>query len=211
PSLESGLWKKTVGDCNAYDGNPILGMKLDTQDSTDGHNSLELQAQRHNACTGPDPITVKENQTYRLSFDYSSPNSTGANYYLSFDDAPHTAVTENLPIKDSSWHAATKYFRVPPGATHLNLVVYSYADAYGSTNIITRYDNFSILEIPDIQGRYFLVSAPTQPLTPPASITYDSGSPTLKYVHVTGAKTPFYVAMSEAYHDGWRLELNNSQ
>jgi hypothetical protein len=211
PSLEQGLWKKTVGDCNAYDNSPIIGMKIDTQNSTEGKNSLQLEAKRHNACTGPSPVSVKENQDYRLSFDYQSPNSAGASYNISFDDPSHATVSENLPIKDSAWHTATKYFRVPPGTSHLTLTVYSYADAYGSINVITRYDNFSLIEIPNIQSRYFLVNHPTQTLQPPARITYDSINPSLKYVHVTSAKTPFYLAMSESYQDGWRLELNNSQ
>lgn len=210
PSLEDGLWQQKVGDCNSYDSNPSLGMRLDTTDSTDGQNSLELQARRHTACTGPTPSPVQENQTYRLSFDYSSPNGTQAGYYFSFDDAANTAVSETLPIKDKNWHNFVKYFRVPPGGENFSLTVYSYSDSYGTQNILTRYDNFSLIQAPDIQARYFQVSQPSAATTPPASITYDSANPTLKYVHVSGSTKPFYVAMSEAYHDQWRLELNNS-
>ena len=36
-------------------------------------------------------------------------------------------------------------------------------------------------------------------------------NPTKKLVKVTGATTPFYLAMSESYHDKWRLELDNAR
>jgi hypothetical protein len=211
PSFEQGLWQKTVGDCNNLNNStPILGMRLDSIDATNGQSSLQLEAKSHAACTGPEPIQIKENLDYQLSFDYSSPNSTSASYFLAFDDPAHTSVNEDLPIKDKSWHTATKYFRPPPNATHLSLTVYSYAGD-GSQNIITRYDNFSLIQVPDLAARYFLVKNPQTVLQQPSSINFDNISPTTKTVHVKDAKTPFYLAMNDAYHDGWKLELNNAQ
>jgi hypothetical protein len=100
PSFEQGLWQKSVGDCNAFDANPSLNMRLDTREKSKGGQSLELLAKRHIACTGPPgQIEVAEGHTYQLRFDYQSPNASAAHYSVSFNDPNHTRVTpEDLPI-----------------------------------------------------------------------------------------------------------------
>ena len=211
PSFESGLWQKKVGDCNNYDNKGKLGMKLSTAAASDGHNSLELDATRHIACTGPSNIVVQENSPYFLSFDYQSPNATNAGYYVSFNDPAHTVYTEQLPINDSTWHTFSKTIKAPDGATAMSLLVYSYADDLGDRNIITRYDNFHVLSVPNIQGSYFLTSQSSTPLTVPKAVLYTQINATKKTIHVAGATTAFYLNMSEAYHDKWQLEFNNAK
>jgi hypothetical protein len=212
PSLESGLWQKTVGDCNAYDDNPDISMKLDTTDHSAGKQSLELDAKRHNACTGPNAVDIQENHSYLLSFDYQSPNAATASYSISFNDPNHTSVSNNsIPVKGSGWQTYNQSFTAPFGATQASLTVYADAVDPPTTTIINRYDNFRLVEIPDVAGQYYIVSGNQTPLTKPKDITFTLSSPTKKLIHITGATTPFYLAMSEAYHPDWRLELANSR
>ncbi len=211
PSLEAGLWQKKVGDCNAYDTNPLLSMGLDGNDKTDGKQSLELDATRHVACTGPASVAVQEGKSYLLSFDYQSPDAPQAGYYVSFDDANGTIMSERLPITDHNWHSFTKTFVAPFGAKYMSLSVYSYADQYGGIKEINRYDNFSLINIPAIQNRYYVVSTPAAKLVQPKKISFQLDSPTRKRVQITGASTPFYLNMSESYHPQWRLELDDAK
>jgi len=214
PSFETGLCQPSVGDCNAYDSNPSLGMRLTTRTKTAGQHALELSAKRHIACTGPPgTIPVAEGRTYLLSFDYQSPNAGSAHYTVSFNDPNHTRVTpEPLPIKDRDWHSTAQSFTAPLGATAVSIGVSASAVDPPTTTIINRYDNFRLVEIPGVQGQYYEVHNSAPPgLQAPEHIDFTLVNPTKKLVHVTGASTPFYLAMSESYHPQWRLELNNSR
>jgi hypothetical protein len=210
PSFESGLWQKTVGDCN-NSGDGVLNMSLDIHDKSQGKQSLQLSVRRDIACTGPSPINVQENHVYLLSFDYESPNSKSASYSLTFNDPNDTALNNNIPITDKGWHTFNQTFTVPFGATEASLTVSADAADPPTTTIINRYDNFRLVEIPDVAGQYYITSGGGQTLHAPSKITYTLVNPTKKLVHITSATTPFYLAMSEAYHPQWRLELANSK
>lgn len=210
PSLENGLWQKEVGDCSAYDNKPKLGMKLSNERS-DGDKSLQLETHRHISCTGPQNINVEESGKYLLSFDYQSNNAEQAGYYISFNDPAHTSVSERIDITDDKWHSFQKTISVPYGATSMQVIVYGYPDILEKTAIINRYDNFFLTEIPDIQDQYYLVSEPKSKLVEPKKIDFELNSPTKKTLHIKGATTPFYLAMSEAYHPQWRLIFNNGK
>jgi hypothetical protein len=208
-SFEDGLWKDQVGDCHNYDENPVLAMRLNSETYTSGNQSLQLEATRHIACTDLDKVPVSKDKNYLFSFDYQSPNGRQAGYYIGFDDTEKTIISDHLPIVDSSWHKFTKQIRVPMGASVVSVIVYSYPKD-GATNVVTRYDNFYLVEIPDIFSRYFLVSDPKTNYTEPQSVSFSQVKPTQKLVHINRAVTPFYLAMSESFHSKWQAELNNS-
>ncbi|RJO60540.1 hypothetical protein C4544_05035, partial [candidate division WS5 bacterium] len=84
-SFEDGLWQEKVQDCQRYDNNPEIDMKLSEEEKSDGKHSLQLEATRHTACTSKD-VPVQGGSDYLLSFDYQSPNGKEASYYISFDD-----------------------------------------------------------------------------------------------------------------------------
>lgn len=218
PDLEEGLWSETVGDCNAYDDNGILDISLrqaiaeeDAVDNPDGFdNQLELQATRHIACTGPGILPIKENKQYLLSFKYQSDNAKNAGYYVGFNGVEGKNLSERLPIIDQEWQEFNKIIDIPQGATSASLVVYSYSQDE-KTNIITRYDDFSLIELPDIDNRFYLVSEPERELVNPEAIEFDLINPTKKQVHVKGATTPFFLAMSESFHPQWQAQFNNEK
>ncbi|MEI6490878.1 MAG: carbohydrate binding domain-containing protein, partial [bacterium] len=209
PSFEDGLWEKEVDDCHDFDNNSKIAIALDTKEKTDGNYSLQLEAERHIACTSK-IITVKGGGSYQFSFDYQSPNAEHSSYYLGFNDKNKTLISEDLDIKDSEWNTFTKTIKVPEGATQV--AIYVYADSTdGKTNIVNRYDNFKLIEVPDLSDAYYLVSEPEKKLVEPKSIQFDLINPTKKLVHIKGATTPFYLAMSESYHDKWQLQFNDNK
>lgn len=208
-SFEAGLWQPKVGDCNHFDDNGLVAMSLDTQNKSDGAQSLQLEATRHIACTSR-TIPVNPGGTYLVSFDYQSPNASRASYYVGFNDPNKTSTHEDLPLADTGWHTFSQTFTVPAGATKMSLYLYA-KSTDGKTNIINRYDNAKIIQVPDLAGAFYLVSKPTQELQQPASTTFELINPTKKLVHITGATTPFFLAMSESYHDKWQLELDDAK
>jgi hypothetical protein len=209
PSFENGPWQKRVGDCDAYDNRPALKMSLSGKTS-DGNKSLELAARRHNACVTTKSIPVKENMAYLLSFDHQSPNTKAANYYVGFNDPDRTSIAGTTPTK-SGWQNFTRVIKIPSGAQELRLSVYANAGSDHNTYIVNRYDNFKLIEIPDIQDQYYLVDSSDKALIAPKKVSSTSVSTTKKKIHIQEAKGPFYLTMNESYHPQWRLELNNSK
>ncbi len=209
PSFENGTWQEKVGDCNNFDKNPIIGMSLNKETKSDGVQSLQLESTRHIACTAIG-LNVVADSTYQFSFDYQSPNADHADYYLEFNDKNKTIINEDLPIKNKDWNTFSKTFKVPEGSTSVSL--YVYADSTDEkTNIINRYDNFKLIQVPDLSNAYYLVSDPGIKFVEPKSITFDLINPTKKIVHIKGATTPFYLAMSESFHQQWQLLFYNSK
>jgi len=210
PSFELGSWQKEVGDCNNFDDDPHLDMKLNKESKTEGAQSLELQAERHIACVHQKEIPVINGKKYLFSFDYQSPNGENAGYYMKFNNLEKTVLTEKIPIVDDSWHTFNKVIDIPHNASTTILYIYSYS-IDENTNIITRYDNFNLLELPDDIFDYWLVSEPSEKLVNPKKIDFELINPTKKLVHIKGASTPFYLAMSESYHTQWQLQFNNEK
>ncbi len=208
PSFEEGLWQDKVGDCNNYDDQPALAMDWKKGDASEGAFALALGARRHIACTGPGIIKVSGGKDYLFAFDYESANSKQAGYYIGFNNASSTSVSERLPIKEKGWQEFRKIVTIPEGATTASLVVYSYSQD-GKKEIVTRYDDFHFYELPALRNRYYLVSAPEAELRKPESVEFTLINPTKKRVRVVGATMPFFLAMSESYHDQWRLMLDN--
>jgi len=207
-SFETGFWLQKVGDCHNYDKNPILAMSL-SKDKSDGEQSLQLEATRHTACSSI-KLSLKEGSNYLLSFDYQSPNAKVASYYFGFNDKEKTVVKDTISITNKNWNTFSKTIKVPVGATSVSLYIYATATD-GKTNIINRYDNFKLIEIPDLSAAYYLVSDPGVNLIEPKSVSFDLINPTKKLVHIKGATTPFFLAMSESYHSDWQLELNDAK
>jgi hypothetical protein len=211
-SFEDRLWKDKVGDCHNYDDSPALAMERNAEEKTNGQYSLQLEATRHIACTSID-VPVKPGKKYLFSFDYQSPNGQNAGYYFGFNDPEKTELHKRIPILNANWQTYEREIIMPEYATSARLYVYAYADD-GYTGVITRYDNFHLVELPEGLDDIWFVSQPDEAATAliePKAVDFEIVNPTKKLVRVTGATTPFYLAMSESYHDKWRLELDNKK
>jgi hypothetical protein len=206
PSFEEGLWQSKVWDCYAYDERPVVSMTQNSKDAHDGRKSLELSAKRHIACSGPGKISVKQKSQYLLHFMYKSVGGSFAGYQITFDDEFATSLSGFLPAGKQAWTDFSRQIEVPPGAKHMELVVYGRQGSAGTIGT-ARYDDFTLYEIPDLQGKFYLTSRPEHPLTVP-NVSFRSLNPTKKSIHVAGARGGFYLAMRDTYHPAWRLSLN---
>lgn len=209
-SFEEKLWQKQVSDCNNYDGDPALRMSH-TDEASEGKKALQLEAKKHIACTSPGQLPVKGGKTYLLEFDYQSPNSRSAGYLVRFDGRKQFQVSERIPIKDKEWHTFRKVIIIPPEVGHITLSLFAYSDDDTPAKyLINRYDNFKLLQIPDLPQRFYQVTQPNQPLeTPHGGITFRNVSNTLKKVIVKKASAPFVLRMSEQYHPAWKLQYDD--
>jgi hypothetical protein len=207
PSFENGLWTKNVEDCNKYDENVQLIMKQ-SGEATDGKYALELQANTHTACTNQDKIMVKSGSVYLFNFDYQSPNAKYAKYYIRFDNGEK--ISQEIPIVDSNWHTVTKYITIPENATTAQIFVYGNSDNTDNF-IITRYDNFHLINVSDIKNKFLFVDYSNVILQQPQNISFEIQNATKYFVHVSGVTKPFYLIMSEKFHDKWQLQFNNDR
>jgi hypothetical protein len=204
-SFENGLWRSAVGDCNNYDRNGKIAMSL-VPDHTEGSKSLQLEATRHNACTGT-TFNINNPGEYLFSFDYLGVNTKAAGYNIQFDDVAKTSLSEQLVMnKVGGWELTSKQLKIPAGATSAALTVYAYASD-GQANNIVRYDNFSFRNIPETDNTYFLLTEPSSQMKTPGSIKTDSVNSTKFGVVISKATLPFVLSFAEAFNDGWKLYL----
>lgn len=208
-SFENKLWTEKVVDCNNYDKNGDISMRLNDEKKTDGGYSLELGAVKHTACTGVS-VGVKGGSTYLLSFDYQGNNSEAAGYHIGFNSGNEVGINEKLEIKNTGWNYFERKIKIPESADNLNLSVYAY-ESDGRKNNIVRYDNFKLINIPNLEDKYYLTSEPIEKNVEPGAIIFDLVNPTKKILHIRGATTPFFLAMSESYHEQWQVQMNNQK
>ncbi|HSX00250.1 MAG TPA: hypothetical protein VLH38_04405 [Patescibacteria group bacterium] len=209
PSFEQGGWQAKVGDCNNYDGLPKLGMRLDAQDKTNGSQSLELSAGHHDACVHT-TANVVAGADYALHFDYEVLAGQSYGYAVSYDDPGATLSRDQLDsIAAGGWHTANITLHIPQRTTTMTVYLYAFESSDRTTNIV-RYDNVSLVQLPNLSARFYVVQQPLKPMHAPRQLTSTLGSQSVRTIHVRGATTPFFVELSETYHPQWRLELNNS-
>lgn len=208
PSLEQGLWQKTVSDCYDYDANPQISMTLTKAYHVDGKQALQLNATRHIACTGPSAISVTPGAQYLISFDYQSPDGGFAGYHLGFNDKADSSTTRRLTQDGSGWHTFSEVVTVPAGASKMRLQVYAYSNGLdGTSNVTVRYDDVSIIQVPPVQDMLYLLGGSSTATQKPQKVTYSVVNPTKKIVQITGAKQPFYLLSAESYDKSWGLGL----
>lgn len=205
-SFADGLWSAEVGNCYNYDENPILEMK--TIDRADGINSnaLELSATRHIACT-TQQLPIDGSSTYLLSFDHQSPTISKARYYLGYDNG-----LSEVSWVDSNkeWQTYKKIIETPADIKSLSLFIYSHPLTEDEKSL-NRYDNVTLIKIPELRGIYYGIEEPKARLREPKEISFNLINPTKKLVHIKGATTPFYLAMSESFHPQWQAQFNNEK
>jgi hypothetical protein len=209
PSLESGLWQSAVWDCFAYDANPILAMRQDQKNKTDGQTSLQIEATKHIGCTAPNDIEVEGNSAYMLAFDYRTVSSASARYSLSFDDANTTSFEKRLVNTKGEWQSFQRILTAPADARSMQLKLYGIPDSTQTT--ITNYDNFKLIRLPDITGKFFIYEQPSEPpVSSQAMISSTFKSPVEIPIEIRHAKGTIDLALNDSYHSGWRLKSGHS-
>lgn len=178
-SFESGLWSASVGDCNNFDDRPDIAMKHSGETASDGKKSLELQARRHDACTSTG-FDLKGNSLYLLNYDYQSPNTDTASFYLRFNNSDQDAVKRFQTISGDDWQTASYPIMTPENATTGQLLLHAQGTEQEQPTI-NRYDNVRLTELVQV-GEFDL------PLSQTAYNQHDlaqSGNVTFHYVDKT--------------------------
>ena len=207
-SFEDGAWQAKPQDCNNYDGSPNIGMSTSKASKTDGQQSLQLEATKHVACTYT-TVEVQPGTDYQLSFDYQGDPAAQAGYYAEFTDVEGGAQ-DQLQLTDRKWHTYTTKVHVPDMVTSLRLYLHAY-ESNGSSKNIVRFDNVKMFAVPSTSQQFYVVSQSDKTLTRPDKIAFQTDSQTKRTIRVTGARGPFVLSLSETYHPGWRLELDNGK
>lgn len=206
-SFEKGAWQPKVGDCNAYDAFPKISMDIDKQERSQGQQSLRLTAAHHDACAHT-TANVHEDTDYLLSFSYKTTGTKNYGYTTSFDNPGATLSRNQSTASGPGWHTVQTVVHVPAGASTLTLYLYAFESNGHAPNSVN-YDNINLTELPDFTDRFFVVQQPTQKLSQPKITKETLVSQSVRTLNVQGAKSPFFVALSESYHPQWRLELNS--
>lgn len=205
-SFEQGPWQPQVTDCNNRDANGKIAASLSAE-HTDGSHSLQLEATRHIACEYSNAV-VQPGTDYLLSFDYQGDGNGQAGYYAEFTGAGQ-GQEERIDIADKQWHTFTTTVHVPDQVSSLRLYLHAY-ETNGTTNTVARFDNVTMTAIPSVENRFYVVGSPSASAVRPQHVTFKTVDTTRRQVHVDGAREPFVLDMSESYHAGWRLELDNA-
>lgn len=204
PSFETGLWEEAVGDCYNYDDKASIAMKTVSR-ASHGQKALELSSSRHHACTKTS-LDIKSWGSHILKFDYQGHKGSEAGYYIQFNNAKQTVVSERLQIETTGqWHKLGRKINVPSGATGGTLYVYAYEPGTDRANAVV-YDNFTFIRSPDFsRGYYMSKKLPTSVMKAPESISFTSENPGKKTVRINGATKNFMLNFGESYHPGWKL------
>ncbi len=237
PSFEDGfggLWSRKVIDCHAFDNYPDIAMGLSKKESSDGVSSLVLNATNHSACNSV-KIPVSGGSDYLFSFDYQSPNSKVATYYIEFDSFDGVSYAD-IEIKNDSWGSFSRIVRAPDNASFANIFVYA-KSVDGKKEIVNRYDNFHFVELPKLNYDEFgnsdeiiifehlvrgkdknsLLNNKNDFVIEPEGVSYESAGFTnfsvesvnryKNIVRVKGARQPFYIGSGEMFGDRWVLSF----
>lgn len=203
--FEKELWQTQVSDCNNFDNNPIIDMRRITDESD--NNYLSLESTRHNACTSTN-ISLEKGKTYRIAFDYQSNNATEIGYFIELDESNN--YEKKFTKKDKGWVRYYDTFKATSNNNNASLTVYSLATNF-KQNIITNFDNFEITEVPDLNSLFYITSESDTKTSIPSNLSFDVISPVEKKVIVESAKDPFFLKLSESFHTGWDIYINNTK
>lgn len=203
--FETGGWQSTVQDCNNYDAQPIIAMRLEQDEPLDGTQSLSLSAQRHNACTYK-TFSLPTAGTYGFSaMTKSLGNAQYAGAHIKLNDGQQTSYTYRWPI-DATKQTFSQTFNVPTGAQQATITLYSF-ESEGTKENRVLYDNVRLVPLPEGVNAYRLITdAPVASAAPKSMQTTQKHS-TRYDVSIKNISQSFMLNFNNAYHPQWRLYL----
>lgn len=209
PSLEEGLWQSKIGDCFNYDSSPKISMQLNADDKTDGKQSLELRAERHVACTGPNEFPAIGNESYLVYFDYKTSKGMPAKYNLAMNGYKNYDFEERLPDTKGQWKSYSQILDAPFGTGSMKLTFYSIPSVEkGETT--TLYDNIRIIKVPKIAGKFFVATKGSGSQTASSTVRYQSLNPSKITVTLTEVKGTVNLVLNDTYNNGWHVIASNN-
>jgi hypothetical protein len=150
-SFEQGLWQKEVKDCNNYDYDTSAKLGMDQTDATasEGSKSLELRAEWHDACTYTN-VNLEEDSDYLLSYDYQSPNSRTASFFMGYDGKKAGFAKASQTIRSQNWNNYNSLITTDDKGG--KALLYLYALQQGEQETINHYDNVSLVKLAPVQS-----------------------------------------------------------
>ena len=153
-SFEEGLWDSSVGSCDPnIKGDPKISMKLVSNDSSDGNNSLELSSENALACTSQIfnvNADTKDNY-YKFLFDYKNLAGSTVLYQYNLIDTVDNEQTEvnleSTTTTDEDWHTLDELINTNlKHISQIQIFLFSEPNQKDKNNI-TLFDNLRVLQV----------------------------------------------------------------
>ncbi len=206
-TFENELWQEKVADCNSYDNLPDIKMSS-SDDAFRGKKSLELGTKRHLACTSTRLKDLREGAFYRLRFAIKTINNASGGINISFNDSRGTTLSFRPELEhDNKWQVVNYYFQAPYSTTDANLTLYSFPENEGLSMYSTRYDDVSVMEVPNLLHRLITLQNNFVKISTP-NITTKQYSNVKKTIVMDHVDNKTWLAMSESYHPKWQARVN---
>lgn len=207
PSFEKGIWREKIDNCDYSNNNPFVKVST-SSDSVAGKWSLQLETRKGIACASK-LISLKPGQ-YLLNFEYQSNIRESAVFRLVYNDQNKTNFIGFLADKDiGQWTKYSKLVKVPKGASEALLTLY--AKPLNGVKGVVKYDNFSLVPVPNLDDSNYLSVGKMMTYTVPNKVSYTILNPTKKLVHVEGVTTPFYLALNDSFNSNWKAVFYNKK
>lgn len=203
----SGIDKTgNVSDCNRYDDNPQIELNILKDQS--GDHVLQLSAKRHFACLY-EKISVEDEATYLIEFDHRSPTNSFAGYNVTFL-GNNTHLFDKQIDSNEKWKTYRKLITVPQDVSSILFYNYAFESDRIKKNIV-EYRNVRIVQLPSVVKNIVYESDELQNYERPDEIEVRQNLLSRKKILIRGVRTPFYLAMSESYHNQWKALMNNKK
>jgi polysaccharide pyruvyl transferase WcaK-like protein len=201
--FELGLWQSKVSDCNTYDNDPKLDMKLGNQNNT---KTLDLFAGNHIACSSQDLTFDFNSEQLLVNFDYFS-DTNFIGYYMIFNDLNSTLIKKTINLKPNeikNWKNYNKLINVPKGSTKVTIGLYGFPNGINKKLEKTSYDNIKVYNLPKVDSGIYLTSQEAQPKTEKEPINTKNVDETNQTLNISDNKYNV-LAFNNLYDDEWKI------
>jgi hypothetical protein len=200
-SFDNGLWEESVSDCNAYDDNGMIEMKLVSDPLVLDNNVLSLRSMRHNACTGKS-IQLDKSGVYVLSFRYKV--DLGSKWGVNLNIGELTQSDMDVST-NNDWQVYKKIINIPYGIKKMDITVYAYEeDGYHWSEVL--YDDFKIYDITDFHNKFYFVK---QVEKSPGFYSINSfyKSPVESVMSIPIEYLDTFIITDKIYNNNWNLYI----
>ncbi len=210
PSFNDGPWERNVGDCFRYDDTPNIGMKVEKDNQANRY--ITLFAKKHVACTHTPEIKVKAGSSYLLSLKAQADKKARSRYLVTFNDPARTVLNFNSSSKTQGWTSPSETFTTPKYATTATIYLESLPIQEGIEASTVRYDDISLINIPDVTNDFYVTSSTQDEFTSHhPDVKFSVVNPTRHSIHLTDARGKFYLVQSNSYFTSWALTTTNGK
>ncbi len=209
-SFEEGLWKKEVDDCFNYDSDPVIDIALESNITTDGKNALKLSSTRHKGCTFKN-ISIEENSSYNLSFDYYTINNNrfGVEKLFSDPNDESKLLRDEIVITSDDNEEWFEYNSIieSPDTEDFRLTLSTFETDRQTKNDVI-FDNFKIQKIPELKNKLFVVNNLPDTVSDVKISNVKRESPNKITADISNLNSNnFVLRFHESYNPKWNISI----